>query len=274
MPSFTLIVDTAQAHAFHSLGTPAPLSDAALARLTFEAPALPHWVRETTLRLNETQVTAMVLQQQNWSSMFFDMDSTVIREESIVELARAAGKQREVHEITERAMAGELDFVSALRARVAMLRGVPASVIDRVKLSLTINPGMHALARSAKIRGWRLFLVSGGFNPLAQQIAQELGFDAYHANELEIKGEELTGQLLGSIVDAEAKAQFLRTTCSRLQLPLETAVVVGDGANDLPMLRLAGAAIGYHPKQVLLPHINGANFYDHTALIYALHLSD
>ncbi len=211
--------------------------------------------------------TCLCLPKGAWKAIFFDMDSTVIAEESIVELAAAAGKAKEVNELTERAMAGELDFATALRTRVAMLEGLPLSVLAQVAKALTINPGMKALAKAAKASGIKLYLVSGGFRPLAVRVVEELGFDGYLANELETNDQALTGKLVGDLVDAQGKATFMQATAEKLGIPLSACLAVGDGANDLPMLRKAGAAVGYHPKPILLPELDGANFHDHSLLL-------
>jgi phosphoserine phosphatase len=225
------------------------------------------------LALTESQHSCLCLPQRPWKAIFFDMDATVIAEESIVELASAAGKAKEVHELTERAMAGELDFVTALRTRVAMLSGLPLQALHSVTASLTINPGMQALAAAARAKDIKLYLVSGGFKLLASRIVQELGFTGYRANDLEHDGQALTGKLLGPLVDAQGKADFLKEVSQELGIPLSECLAVGDGANDLPMLKLAGASVGYHPKPVLLPVIDGANFHDHSLLVEFLKYS-
>lgn len=266
MPTFKLIVDSEQADAFAHLSRPVELENMRLTRFVWEDKELPDSVRNRILLMNQSEYTCFCLPKKDWRIMFFDLDSTVIRQESIVELARAAGKEEEVSRITEQAMAGLLDFTSALRERVRMLQGLPATVVGEVAERLTINPGMHEFAAKAKERGILLYLVSGGFNPLAELIASELGFHGYMANDLEVKDGFLSGELRGEIVNAEMKAQYLKETCARLRVPEDLAIVVGDGANDLLMMQAAGASIGYFPKKVLLPHINGANFHDHRAL--------
>ncbi len=223
-------------------------------------------LRALQLAVTQERQTCLCLPVRRWKAAFFDMDSTVIAEESIVELARAAGKAREVDELTERAMAGELDFATALRTRVAMLKGLPLTTVSEVTAKLTINPGMKSFALNAKKAGLKLFLVSGGFRPLAQHIVDTLGFDGFAANDLECDEQALTGGLVGSLVDAQGKADFLEATAKKLQITLDDCLVIGDGANDLPMLQRGGAAIGYHPKAILLPHLDGANYHDHSLL--------
>lgn len=196
-------------------------------------------------------------------AVFFDMDSTVIAEESIVELARAAEKEREVSMITEQAMAGELDFAEALRARVAMLKGLPASIIDEVGSRLTLNPGIQDFAAFCRDVKVPIFLVSGGFHDLAANITRRVGFAGFRANRLgilsQLGSDVLTGTIDGDIVDGIAKRNFMLETCKKLGIDPGQCAAVGDGANDLPMLQCAGVAVGYRPKSVLLPHIHAAN---------------
>lgn len=270
MSSYRLLVDADRSSLFADLGPPRLVPTLQLHIFPGCAGSIPSPTRQQILALNSAGSTALVVPERPWKAVFFDMDSTVIAEESIVELARAAGKEEEVSRITEQAMAGLLDFKNALLQRVAMLRGVSASVIDTVSQRLTINPGMHEFAKAARARGIELHLVSGGFNPLARRIVDELGFQGYHANELAVSDGVLTGELIGSIVDAEAKATYMEARCQKQGFDLKDTVAVGDGANDLPMLLKAGAAIGYHPKPVLLPHIHGANLHDHRVLVHAL----
>lgn len=263
-----LIVPATYAQDFKELGETERLPEFGLVSYRFDATGkgLAAW-KERCRSLHQRKVSAICLPQRRYRAVFFDMDSTAIAQESIVELARAAGKAEEVAHITERAMAGELDFAAALRERVRMLKGLPAEVIDVVGKSLTTNPGLPEFAAWAQKRGIQLFLVSGGFVPLAAGLARDLGFAGFHANQLEIVSGRLSGEVLGAIVDADAKAAFLRATCQRLGIAPTDVIAVGDGANDLPMLREAGAAIGFCPKELLLPHLDGALYDDHRALI-------
>ncbi|WP_141732493.1 phosphoserine phosphatase SerB [Oligoflexus tunisiensis] len=270
MSSYRLIVDATRSSLFKGFDPPQTVTDLNLHVYAHQPGPIPGPVRQQVLGINSAGNTALVVPERPWKAVFLDMDSTVIAEESIVELARAAGREEEVHRITEQAMAGLLDFKEALRQRVAMLRGVPATVIDSVGQRLTINPGMHEFARAARARGVELHLVSGGFNPLAQKIVSELDFQGFRANELAVANGQLTGELIGEIVDAEVKAGYLDAICRQRGFAHEDVAAVGDGANDLPMLLKAGAAIGYHPKAVLLPHIHGANLHDHRVLVHAL----
>jgi phosphoserine phosphatase len=270
MSSYRLIVDAERSSLFHGLGSPHRVPSLPLDVFAGCPGTIPGTIRQQVLAINSAGGTALAVPERSWKAVFFDMDSTVIAEESIVELARAAGRQEEVHRITEQAMAGLLDFKAALRQRVAMLRGVSADVIAKVSRTLTINPGMHEFAKAARARGMELHLVSGGFNPLAARIVRELDFQGFRANELAVADGLLTGELSGDIVDADVKASYLVDICRQRGFAPEDVVAVGDGANDLPMLLKAGAALGYHPKAVLLPHIHGAILHDHRVLVPAL----
>ena len=189
----------------------------------------------------------------NWSSfkaIAFDMDSTLINIECIDEIADAAGKKAEVAAITEAAMRGEItDFKDSLRRRVALLKGVPAESLAQVyEDRLRLNPGAQALMDAAKAAGLQTMLVSGGFTFFADRVKARLGMHEAHANVLAIEGGLLTGEVVGDIVDGEAKKQHLISLCARLGCPTSAAIAVGDGANDLPMMGAAGLSVAYHAK--------------------------
>ena len=192
-------------------------------------------------------------------AVFFDMDATVIVQESIVELAAFAGKAAEVAAVTERAMAGELDFAQALHARVALLRGLSVDVLAQVSARLTLHAGIEAFVAVCRQRGVPAYLASGGFTQLAGPLARHVGFTAVRANVLEIADGRLTGRVEGAVVDALGKRQFLLETCAALGIQPHEAAAVGDGANDIPMLQSAGVAVGHQPKPVVLPHVHAHN---------------
>ena len=178
-----------------------------------------------------------------------DMDSTMINVECIDELADYAGLKAEVAAVTERAMRGEIAFEAALDARVALLKGLDARVIDHcLAQRVRIAPGAEALVRTMAAEGAYCLLVSGGFSRFADRIAAEIGFDAAVSNELLIEGGRLAGTVAKPIVDAEAKRQALLDAAHARQIPLDAALAVGDGANDIPMLKAAGLGIAYHAK--------------------------
>lgn len=181
-----------------------------------------------------------------------DMDSTLIAIECIDELADIAGVKGEVARITAAAMGGELDYAESLRRRVALLAGLPASALERVYAErLKLNPGAERLLREIKRAGLKTMLVSGGFTFFTERLKARLGFDYAAANALEIAGGRLTGRVLGEIVDAEGKASQLRRTRDALGLSRTQAIAVGDGANDLKMLREAGVSVAYRAKPVV-----------------------
>lgn len=192
-------------------------------------------------------------------AVFFDMDATVIREESLVELARSVGLGAEVGRITERAMAGELDFAQALRQRVALLVGVSEAAVRQVAERLTPMPGIAEFLAFCREVAVPTFMVSGGFVPMAGPMAERLGFNAYRANVFGMRDGCLTGEVEGSIVDAEGKRRFLLETCAAHGFAPSEVAAVGDGANDLPMLKTAAVAVGHQPKSVLLPHLHAVN---------------
>ncbi|NBD20953.1 phosphoserine phosphatase SerB [Aquabacterium fontiphilum] len=180
----------------------------------------------------------------------FDMDSTLISIECIDEIADAVGKKAEVAAITEAAMRGEItDFKDSLRRRVALLRGVPAEALQQVyDERLKVNPGAHELMAAARAAGLQTLLVSGGFTFFADRVRERLGMHEAHSNTLEIEGGLLTGQVLGDIVDGEAKKQHMLALCARVGCAPSQAIAVGDGANDLLMMGASGLSVAYHAK--------------------------
>jgi phosphoserine phosphatase len=181
----------------------------------------------------------------------FDVDSTLVQGEVIEMLAARAGCADRVSEITAAAMHGELDFAESLRARVALLAGLPASVCDEVRAQLQLTPGARTLVRTLKRMGFRCGVVSGGFTQVIDPLAAELGLDFATANTLEIAGGTLTGRLVGEIVDRAGKARALVRFADEAGVPLSQTVAVGDGANDIDMLTAAGLGIAFNAKPAL-----------------------
>ena len=200
-----------------------------------------------------------------------DMDSTMITVECIDELADYAGLKPKIAAITEAAMRGELDFAQALDARVALLKGLDASAIDRCRAErVRLTPGARTLVRTMHARGAVTVLVSGGFTAFADPVGAEIGFDRVIANRLEILGGKLAGTVAKPIVDSGTKLTTLRTTAARLGLAREATLAVGDGANDLSMIRAAGLGVAYHAKPLVAAA--AAARIDHgdlTALLWA-----
>ena len=182
-----------------------------------------------------------------------DMDSTMIGQECIDELADYAGVKPQVAAITERAMKGELDFAGALRERVALLEGLDVEVIDQCLAErIRPNPGSATLVRTMRARGAHTILVSGGFTSFVAPIAAEIGFDRYEANVLGARGGRLAGVTEGRVVDAQTKHDVLTEARGRLGLAVEATMAIGDGANDIPMVEEAGIGIAYRAKPALV----------------------
>ena len=178
-----------------------------------------------------------------------DMDSTLITIECIDEIAACAGLKERVAEITERAMRGELDFEQSLRSRVALLAGLDERVLAEVYENvLKLSPGAEFLLDECKRHNVKFLLVSGGFTFFTERLQQRLGFEYQHANILEIENGRLTGRLKGRIIDALAKADLLREYRSRFGLQPYQVLAMGDGANDIPMLKEAGIGVAYRAK--------------------------
>lgn len=184
----------------------------------------------------------------------FDMDSTLINIECVDEIAAAAGRKAEVAAITEAAMRGEIaDYKDSLRRRVALLAGVPATALEQVyRERLRLNPGAQTLVAACQDAGLKTLLVSGGFTYFTDRVRDRLGLDFTRSNVLEITEGVLTGRMVdqdwGDICDGDEKKRMLLQTCQQLGIAPQQAIAVGDGANDLPMMAVAGLSVAYHAK--------------------------
>lgn len=178
----------------------------------------------------------------------FDMDSTLVHTECIDELAERAGVGDKVRAITESAMRGEIDFVESFTRRVALLKGLDESVMREIAENLPYNEGLERMMKVLKRVGYKTAILSGGFTYFGKYLQQKFGFDYVYANELEIVDGKLTGRYVGDVVDGKRKAELLKLLCQVENIDLAQAVAVGDGANDLPMISLAGLGIAYHAK--------------------------
>lgn len=181
----------------------------------------------------------------------FDVDSTLIEDEAIELLADYAGTRAAVSEITERAMRGELDFAQSLEARVATLRGLDESILSEVAAALRPTKGAKELVDAIRDRGGKSAAVSGGFIQLLEPVQSKIGFDFSHANTLEVSNGKLTGKVTGEIVDRAVKARMLQHWANELNLDLSQTIAVGDGANDLGMMEIAGLSIAFDAKPIV-----------------------
>ncbi|KAL4922213.1 HAD-like domain-containing protein [Aspergillus aurantiobrunneus] len=259
--------------------------------VTFSPPPNPDYLSFADLRKHESVWrferewnVEVVLQKESAFRRYkrlviFDMDSTLIQNEVIDEIAKFTGVEKQVSEITERAMNGELDFSASLKERVGLLKGVPADVFEKLKPVLTISPGARELCRALKRLGCKMAVLSGGFQPLAEWLAGELGIDYAFANHLEVDvaSQTLTGQLVPTypIVDANQKRTLLRSIAADNGVDIAQTLAVGDGANDLLMLHAAGLGVAWRAKskvQLEAPtRINGENLVD---VLYLLGFND
>ena len=183
--------------------------------------------------------------------MVMDVDSTLIQQEVIELLADYAGVMPEVKTITEQAMSGELDFKQSLERRVGLLEGLSDEIFQWLKPQIELTPGVQELIAAVHGLGGKIGAVSGGFSQVLEPLANEIGLDYWMANSLEVLDGKLTGCLVGPIIDAEAKATALRSWATESGIAIEKTIAIGDGANDIPMLKCAGYAVAFRPKPIL-----------------------
>ena len=200
-----------------------------------------------------------------------DVDGTLILEEVIDLLGREVGREEEISQITSRVMRGELDFESSLRKRVSFLEGLPVSVFDKAFDSIHLSPNAQKFISILQTNGILVGLVSGGFTPIVGRLAKSLSISYFSANQLEVKDGLLTGKLVGQIISPQVKQETLEQWRKELQLPKERTVAIGDGANDLLMLKSAGLGIAFCAKEVLkkeIPnHVDKRDFLEVLPLI-------
>ena len=180
-----------------------------------------------------------------------DVDSTLIQQEVIELLANRIGIMPEVKKITDLAMAGHLDFEQSLVQRVSLLRGLSTDVFTQVRQEIQFTPGAKELVAAVHSLGGRVGAVSGGFSQVLDGLAEEIGLDYWLANELEVSSGLLTGLIVGAVVDAESKSRALTNWAKDAGIAIDQTIAIGDGANDIEMLKAAGLAIGFRPKEVL-----------------------
>jgi phosphoserine phosphatase len=203
-----------------------------------------------------------------------DMESTIIAEEMLDELAAHIGVGEEVADITRRAMNGELDFAAALTERVSLLKGQPERLLDEVAARMTLTPGAQDLVDAMKRAGGKAWLVSGGFTFFVKKIAEQVGFDGYFCNDLKVEDGLITGEVTLPILDKNTKKDLLEKACTTYGCTLAESLAVGDGANDVPMLQVCnkggGLGVAYHAKPKVRETVfNQINRTDLSALIYA-----
>ena len=213
--------------------------------------------------------------RRNRRLIAFDMDSTLIQTEVIDELAARAGVGEEVSRITESAMRGELDFKASLRKRVSYLKGLDVKVLDEIAATLPLTEGAEALFRILKRLDYKTAVLSGGFTFVGRALKEKLGVDYVYANELEIVDGKLTGKVFDPIVDGEGKARALKEIAEKEHISIEQAIAVGDGANDLPMLSVAGLGVAFRAKPLVKQRAEQSiSTLGLDAILYLLGISD
>jgi phosphoserine phosphatase len=215
-------------------------------------------------------VLVLPLEHRRKRLLVADLESTIIENEMLDELADFIGMRARVAEITRRAMNGELDFTAALAERVALLRGLPVSVLDDAARRIRVMPGARSLVATSRAAGIRTALVSGGFTVFAEPVAASLGFERVVANRLDIAQGRIAGTVRPPVVDRDAKRDTLIALAAAEGIPIAATLAVGDGANDLPMLQAAGLGIAFHAKPAVAAAARWRIEYaDLTALLYA-----
>jgi len=249
------------------------LAEGVAADFQFDTDADPHPIQAAALTAFATRDIDVAVQRtanRRKKLLIADMDSTIIQQECIDELAEFAGKRAEISAITERAMRGELDFEAALKERVVMLKGLPESVLaETFEKRITLTPGAQTLVKTMNARGAVTALVSGGFTYFTSRVAEKTGFQFNQANELYVEGGKLTGKVREPILGRAAKQQALERIARENNIDLADTMAVGDGANDLSMLARSGLGVAFHAKpavaQAAAVQINHS---DLTALLY------
>ena len=235
-------------------------------------PEIPNEFKKYWLELQASKID-MVIQKEKYRKkrlLVADMDSTIIEQESLDELADEVGCGKKISQITKKAMEGKLEFEQALTLRVGYLKGTPISTINKVIINrITLSPGARTLISTMRKNNVYTALISGGFTHFTTKIAQELGFNESKANQFEIRNEKLTGVVKSPILGKEAKVDFIRTLTKKFGLSSIDVIAVGDGANDIGMLELAGSGIAMHAKEIVQSKAKLIlNHSDLSALLY------
>ena len=237
-------------------------------------------LREEFMSLSSKLDVDIAFQQDNMYRrtrrlVCFDMDSTLIEAEVIDELAKAAGIGPQVAEITESAMRGEIDFKESFARRMALLKGLDVSVLQSIADCLPLTEGAEYLVSTLRKLGYKTAILSGGFNYFGRHLQKKLGIDYVFANELDIQDGKVTGKVVGDVVDGQRKAELLRELASKENISLEQVIAVGDGANDLPMLSIAGLGIAFRAKPLVKASANQSiSTLGLDAILYLMGLRD
>ena len=243
--------------------------------------AIPHAIdlkeiKSSLLQIGQTHHTDMALLKANVYRrskrlIAFDMDSTLIQAEVIDEMAQVCGVGKEVAAITQQAMEGKLNFTDALTRRVALLRGLASKKLPAILADLPLTPGTREFITTVKNLGYKVAIISGGFEYFAQALKEQLGLDYAFANRLEIAEGALTGKLVGPVIDGEGKARLLEQIAHKEHISLDQVVAIGDGANDLAMLAKAGLGVAFYAKEAVKKHAdNHLSFGTMTTILYFL----
>jgi phosphoserine phosphatase len=237
-------------------------------------------MRSRLLRLSQALDVDLAIQaddvfRRSRRLVCFDMDSTLVATELIDELAKAAGVGEQVAAVTAAAMAGELDFRASFAKRMALLRGLDESVLHSIAMNMPLTEGAERVVRTLKLLGYTVAILSGGFTYFAEHLQARLGIDHVFANTLDIRDGVLTGAVIEPIVDGERKAQLLRKLAADERISLAQTIAVGDGANDLPMLSIAGLGVAFQAKPIVREHAEmGISTLGLDSLLYLLGMRD
>ncbi len=248
--------------------------------LSGDAAADARGLKDALLRAESSMPVDIALQREGLLRrskrlVVMDMDSTLIQQEVIDEIARIHGVYDEVASVTERAMQGEIPFNSALAERVKLLAGAPESVFQQVLETIQLTPGAEHFVQVLQGLGYKTAVVSGGFIQVAEPLARRLGLDYAFANQLEVVGGKLTGRLVGPVVDKQRKGDLLESMAQAERISLEQVIAIGDGANDLEMLDRAGLGIAFNAKKVVQEQADTSiNQHDLSAVLYLLGIRD